>query len=167
VPIDPIAAAQAAFSRGLFRHGMAVLNAALQQGAELREAWFLKARFLNSIGFNRAAAEMLDGALAGQTGTPDRVWLLEEQAFLWAECQRGAEALRSVEAAAALGSDSVRSHYLRGRALALLGRLQEAREGMKLVLALDPQNADAQRALSMIEDALRSAPHKAWRQFWK
>ena len=69
---------------------------------------------------------MLDGALARYSGAADRIGLLEEQSFLWAECQRGEEALRSADAAAGLGSNSVRTHYLRGRALALLGRLEEA-----------------------------------------
>src|SRR5438067_1689032 len=31
-PADPIAAARAAFARGLFRHGLAILNHALQEG---------------------------------------------------------------------------------------------------------------------------------------
>jgi Flp pilus assembly protein TadD len=90
---------------------------------------------------------MLDGAVARFTNPADRIWLLEEQSFLWAECERGEEALRSVEAALALGSNSVRTHYLRGRALALLGRLEEARNEMIQVLTLDRNNADAQRAL--------------------
>jgi tetratricopeptide (TPR) repeat protein len=167
VPAEPIAAARAAFSQGLFRRGMAILNSALQEGAELLEAWFLKARFLNSIGFNRTAAEMLDGALARSTSAADRISLLEEQSFLWAECERGGEALGSADAAAALGSNSIRTQYLRGRALALLGRLEEAREKMNHVLALDPQNADAQRGLTMIDGALRSEPGKPWWRFWK
>ncbi len=166
-PADTIAAAREAFAQGLFRRGMAILNFAIQEGVELLEAWFLKARFLNSVGFNRSAAEMLDGALARFTGTNDRIWLFEEQSFLWAECERGEEALRSADAAAGLGSESVRTHYLRGRALCLLGRLQEARDEMNHVLALDAQNADAQRALSMIDNAFRSKPKKSWWQFWK
>src|SRR5205823_2725109 len=105
---------------------------------------------------DRTAAEMLEGALARSLSAADRIWLLEEQSFLWAECERGEDALWSADAAAALGSNSVRTHYLLGRALALLGRLEEAREKMQHVLALDPQNADAQRALTLIDDALRS-----------
>jgi hypothetical protein len=57
-------------------------------------------------------------------------------------------------------------HYLRGRALALLGRLVEARNGMAHVLALDPNNADALRALEMIDTALRPKQGKRWWQFW-
>jgi tetratricopeptide (TPR) repeat protein len=146
---------------------MAILNQALQEGIEMPEAWFLKARFLNSIGFNRAAAAMLDGALARFPNAADRIWLLEEQSFVWAECERGDEALRSAEAALALGSNSVRTQYLRGRALALLGRLEEARNEMNQVLALDPNNADAQRALNMIDAAYRPKGSKRWWQFWK
>jgi tetratricopeptide (TPR) repeat protein len=166
-PADPIPAARAAFSQGLFRRGLAVLNSALQEGAGPLEAWFLKARFLNSVGFNRTAAEMLGGALAGPAGAPDRIALLEEQSFLWAECERGEDALRSADSAAALGSHSVRTHYLRGRALALLGRLEDARTEMNRVLALDPGNADARRALGMIDGALRPRPGKPWWRFWK
>lgn len=166
-PADPIAAAHTAFAQGLFRRGIAILNHALQEGAELLEAWFLKARFLNSVGFSRAAAVMLDGTLDRFAGAADRIRLLEEQSFLWAECERGEEALRSADAAAGLGSNSVRTHYLRGRALGLLGRLEEARDEMTHVLALDPENADAKRSLRMIDGTLRSKPDKPWWQFWR
>jgi tetratricopeptide (TPR) repeat protein len=166
-PAEPIAAARAAFSQGLFRRGIALLNSALQDGAFLLEAWFLKARFLNSLGFNRTAAGMLDGALARHTSAADRIGLLEEQSFLWAEAGSGEEAFASADAAATLGSNSVRTQYLRGRALALLGRLEEAREKMNDVLALDPLNADAQRGLNMINSALQPSAGKRWWQFWK
>jgi tetratricopeptide (TPR) repeat protein len=165
-PADPIRAAREAIAQGLFRRGMAILNSALQEGAELPEAWFLKAYFLNSVGFNRTAAEMLAGALERHTNPADRIALLEEQSFLWAECLRGEEALRSADAALALGSNSLRTHYLRGRALALLGRLEEALEKMNHVLVLDPQNADAHRGRAMIDEALRPK-RKAWWQYWK
>lgn len=164
---DPILAARASFGQGLFRRGIAILNYAILEGVEPLEAWFLKARFLNSVGFNRSAAEMLDGAFARFTSAADRMWLREEQSFLWAECNRGEDALRNADAAESLGSNSIRTHYLRGRALALLGRLEEAREKMNYVLSLDPQNADAQRGLKMIDDALGSRPGKPWWQFWK
>jgi tetratricopeptide (TPR) repeat protein len=165
-PADPVAAARTAFAQGLFRHGLAVLNYAIQEGTPPLDAWFLKSRFLSALRFNRSAAEMLDGALARATSAADRVRLYEEQSFLWAECERGKEALRSADAAAALGSESIRTHYLRGRALALLGRLREARDEMEHVLTLDPQNADAQRALGMIVGVIGSG-RKSWWQVWK
>jgi hypothetical protein len=59
------------------------------------------------------------------------------------------------------------THYLRGRALGLLGRLEEARNEMNQVLALDPDNVDAQRGLHMIEAAYRPKECKRWWQFWK
>jgi len=105
---------------------------------------------------------MLDGALVRFSTAVERIWLLEEQSFLWAECERGEEALNSADAAKKLGSNSIRTHYLRGRALALLGRLEEARSEMNQVLALDPNNADAKRGLNMIVAASRP-----WWQFWK
>jgi tetratricopeptide (TPR) repeat protein len=163
---DPIASARASFAQGLFRRGVAILNQALQDGRELLEAWFLKTRFLNSIGFNRTAAEMLDGALTRFRSAEDRISLLEEQSFLWAECERGEEALNSADAAAELGFNSVRTHYLRGRALGLLGRLEEARNEMNQVLTLDPNNADAQSGLNMIDAAIRPKKGRRWWQFW-
>jgi tetratricopeptide (TPR) repeat protein len=166
-PDDPIASARAAFAQGLFRRGVATLNQALQEDMELLEAWFLKARFLNSVGFNCTAAEMLNGALARFVSAADRIPLLEEQSFLWAECERGEEALSSADSAAELGSSSIRTHYLRGRALSLLGRLEDAGNEMNHVLALDPNNVDAQRGLSMINVALRTKESKRWWQFWK
>jgi tetratricopeptide (TPR) repeat protein len=155
------------FAKGLYRRAIGILNCALQDGANLVEAWFLKSRFLNSIGFNRSAAEMLEGAIARFTNTKERTWILEEQSFLWAECGEGDRALRSAEAARALGSNSVRTHYLRGRALALVGRLEDAREEMTSALGLDPENADAQRGLKMINEALGQKADKPWWQFWR
>jgi tetratricopeptide (TPR) repeat protein len=166
-PSDPIAAAREFMKGGLFRRAIGILNHALQDRPELLEAWFLKSRFLNSIGFNRAAAEMLEGALAKTSTVADQIWLLEEQSFVWAEAENGEAALRSAEAASSPGSSSIRTHYLRGRALALLGRLEEARDEMKKVLSLDPVNADAQRALAMIEPALTPNSSKRWWQFWR
>jgi tetratricopeptide (TPR) repeat protein len=166
-PADPIGAARSAFGRGLFRLGMAILNQAIQDGPQLVETWLLKAGFLNSVGFNRTGAGMLDGALAKFTGAADRVLLLEEQSFLWAECECGEAALRSADAALELGSNAARTHYLRGRALGLLGRLEEARNELDAVLTLDPQNAEAQRGRSLIDAAIRSKPGRRWWQFWK
>jgi len=166
-PADPILAARAAFGRGLFRLGIALLNVAIQDGAELVEAWLLKARFLHSVGFNRTAAVMLESSLAQLAHGSDRIMILEEQSFLWAECECGEEALRSADAAVELGSHSVRTHYLRGRALGMLGRLDEARNELNVVLTLDPRNAEARRGLDLIDAAMPSTTGKRWWQFWK
>ena len=80
---------------------------------------------MNAIGFNRTAAEMVGAALPRLVSIEDRVALLEEQSFLLAECQRGEDALIAADAAVGLGSQSLRTHYLRGRALGLVGRLEE------------------------------------------
>jgi hypothetical protein len=146
---------------------MAVLNGTLRDDPRLVHAWYLKGRFLNSIGFNRAAATMMGTALEKIVEVADRISLLEEQSFLWAECDQGAEALRAAEAAAALGSDSIRTHYLRGRALGLLGRLEECDAEMQWVLAVDPTNADALRATAMLADALKQTRRRRWWEFWK
>jgi tetratricopeptide (TPR) repeat protein len=164
---DPIASARTAFGQGLFRRGIAILNQALQENMGPVDAWLLKSRFLHSIGFDRAAVEMVDGALARHAAATNRIALLEEQSFLWAEGNHGERALQSADAAAALGSNSVRTHYLRGRALALLGQLRDARCELLEVLKLDPDNADAHRALPVIDAAIRPEVTKPWWRFWQ
>lgn len=158
--------ARAAFALGLFRRGLAVLNWALIDNAQSLEAWHLKSRFLHSIGFHRTASQMIGSALAVVRGESDRVALFEEQAFLLAEAGDGGASLRSANAAVALGSASVRTLYLRGRALALIGRLEEARTEMQQVLSLDPENVDARRGQQMI-DATLAGTRRKWWLFWK
>lgn len=97
---------------------------------------------------------VLDAALERATADADAIALLEDRALVLAEQERGAESLESIEAALARGSASVRTHYLHGRALALLGRLDEAREKIVHVLTLDPENAEGKRALEMIDSVL-------------
>jgi tetratricopeptide (TPR) repeat protein len=163
---DPTAAARSAFAQGLFRRGMAILNGAIRDGRAPPEAWFGKSRLLHSVGYNRSAAEMIEAASRAYDSPAARIEFLEEAAFLWAECGKGEQSLRSADAALALGSGSLRTHYLRGRALALVGRLEEARVEMANVLGLDPDNADARRGLGMIDAALRPTVRKPWWKVW-
>jgi len=79
--------------------------------------------------------------------------LLEDKSLLFAEQMKGAEALRYADMAIERGAEGARVHYLRGRASALLGRLDDARPEMLRVLQLDASNADGLRALAMIDDA--------------
>ncbi|HET6249965.1 MAG TPA: tetratricopeptide repeat protein [Tepidisphaeraceae bacterium] len=81
--------------------------------------------------------------------------LLLDKALLFAEQMRGAESLQCVDAAIEQGADGVRAYYLRGRALALLGRLNEARDAMQRVRKIDPKNADGVRGVKMIDEAMR------------
>ena len=111
-------------------------------------------RFLIDAQRWQEALPVLDAALERATTDADRIALLEDRALVFAEQEKGAESLASIEAALARGSDSVRTHYLHGRALALLGRLEEAREKIRHVLTLDPENADGKRALEMIDSVL-------------
>jgi tetratricopeptide (TPR) repeat protein len=165
-PDSPIDFARSAFAQGLFRRGLAAVNLQLQSNPTLLAGWFLKSRFMHSLRFHRSAAEMLDGALSLVTAAADRIELLEEQCFMWAECNRGEDALRSIDAAVVLGSKSVRTHFLRGRALGLVGRLPEAREEMNRVLQLDPINTDALRGLGMINAAIGPSIRKPWWKVW-
>jgi tetratricopeptide (TPR) repeat protein len=255
---DPRATARDAFSKGLMRRGMAILNGALRQDINLADAWSIKCSLLDSLGFTKTKATMLEGALAAggppslwvsygytlqqlerhpeavaayrryleqtpagpwagvaycnqanslvrlgdpvaaeefyqkaialepnrlshvsnylrflidtrkwpealavvdatlnrATADADLIGLLEHRALILAEQNNGAEALESIDAAVARGSDSSRTHYLRGRALALVGRLDEARNEILRVLTLDPNNAAGKSALEMIDSVL-------------
>jgi tetratricopeptide (TPR) repeat protein len=100
------------------------------------------------------AQAVVDAALPRATANSDLIALLEDRAAICAAQDKGADALMCIDAALARGSDSVRTHYLRGRALALLGRLNDARIEIQRVLELDPANAEGKRALEMIDSVL-------------
>jgi Flp pilus assembly protein TadD len=106
------------------------------------------------------------GGVKGYDRREVQIDLFEEATSLWAECGRGDDALRTADAAVVLGSASVRTHYLRGRALALIGRLEEACAQMTQVLALDPDNSDARSGMSMIESALAQSVRNPWWKVW-
>jgi tetratricopeptide (TPR) repeat protein len=103
------------------------------------------------------ALGVLEAGLQRATTADDKVRLLEGLAFVCAEEERAGQALAYVDQAFALGGGSGRTHYLRGRALALLGRLPEARSEVRRVLELEPNNAEARQAMSMIDKALTEA----------
>lgn len=115
------------------------------------------------------ALPVVDKVLQLDPPTEYAIRVLEDKALIFAEGNDGETALASADAALRLGSESIRSHYLRGRALALLGRLQEAQQELDIVLARDPANHDAQRATKMIQAALAQFPdkNKNWWEFWK
>jgi tetratricopeptide (TPR) repeat protein len=100
------------------------------------------------------ALSVVDAALAKVTADADAIPLLEHRALILAEQENGEEALASADAAVARGSDSGRTHFLRSRALALLGRLEEARDEIQRVLTLDPNNIEGKRALEQIDAVL-------------
>jgi tetratricopeptide (TPR) repeat protein len=96
----------------------------------------------------------LEAGLEHASMKADQIRFLEGLAFVCAEEERAAQALDYIDRAIALGSGSGRTLYLRGRALALLGRLEEARADVRRVLELEPKNIEATQALAMIEQAL-------------
>jgi tetratricopeptide (TPR) repeat protein len=100
------------------------------------------------------AQAVVEAALPKATTNSDLIVLLEDRAAVFAARDNGTEALAAADAALGRGSDSVRTHYLRGRALALLGRLDEARVEILRVLTLDPDNTEGKRALEMLDSVL-------------
>ncbi len=97
----------------------------------------------------------LETGLERSTKPEDRIRFLEGLAFVSIEEERGPPALAYLEQAMSLGADSANSHYLKGQALALLVRLEEARQEIDLVLQREPGNERAKQARAMIEQALQ------------
>jgi tetratricopeptide (TPR) repeat protein len=96
--------------------------------------------------------------------------LFEERGYLFADREQGAESLRDADQALALGAESVSARYLRGRALALLGRLPEAQVDLQRVLTLDPNHEGAKQALRQMEDAMGRSQNRLLRWltgWWK
>jgi tetratricopeptide (TPR) repeat protein len=115
---------------------------------------YMLAHLLRRQGREEEALAVINQALEHPGQDRFTARLHEERGYLFAERLRGEESLRDAEQALALGEASPSVRYLRGRALALLGRLAEAREEMLRVLRQEPGHEDAQRALRMIDEAL-------------
>jgi tetratricopeptide (TPR) repeat protein len=86
-----------------------------------------------------------------------RISLLPARAELLCELERDTEALATIEEALVHMPDNPRAIYTHGRALALLGRLDQARAAMARVVELEPDNPAANRALAQIVGALESS----------
>lgn len=89
--------------------------------------------------------------------------LLEEKSYVYAELEDGEKSLNIAETVLNNNPKSIRAHYLRGRALALLGRLEEAQGEMKIVLELEPNHEDAINAIKMIEEVLVKTKPIQWK----
>jgi tetratricopeptide (TPR) repeat protein len=145
--------------RGLGRHDEA--EEAYRRAVEVEPGRVLHYRHLAQLLIDQrrwaGALGALETGLDRATATDDKIRLLEGLAFVCAEEERAAPALEYVDRAIALGANSGRAHYLRGRALALLGRLPEARDEVRRVLETEPDNGEAKEALAMIDKALAAA----------
>jgi tetratricopeptide (TPR) repeat protein len=145
--------------RGLGRHDEA--EAMYRRAVEVEPGRVVHYRNLAQLLIDQrrwaGALGALEAGLDKATATDDKVRLLEGLAFVCAEEERAAQALEYVDRAVALGATSARTHYLRGRSLALLGRLDEARDEVRRVLELEPENGEAKEALAMIEKAQAGA----------
>ena len=111
--------------------------------------------------------EVLEAALAGELDEGEGPLLLAYHFEQSGDKVRALKYLRQAAANAAQRYANQEARSLYSRALALLGRLEEAREEVRRVLALEPEHADARRALAMIDAALPAKPAKRWWQFWK
>jgi superkiller protein 3 len=103
-----------------------------------------------------AALAAVERGLEHARSNAEKIDLLDLKASTLLGQMRGAEGLACCKESLALGSDQARTHYLHGRALALLGRLPQALAAMQEVLRVDPSNADAQQAIAQIRQALGS-----------
>lgn len=95
-----------------------------------------------------------------------RVSFLLALSYAHAERDQGPEALAAADEAVALDGGSTGAHYLRGRGLALVGRLEEAMTEMQSVLLADPEHRDAKNAVAMLERAGVGDSKRPWWRFW-
>ena len=112
------------------------------------------------------AIAVLERGLPWVTEPATRVTFLRSLSYAHAEREDGAAALAAAEQALSIDARSIGARYLRGRALALLGRLDEAMVEIRQVLATDPENADALHAIAMLEQAGARGAKRPWWRFW-
>jgi tetratricopeptide (TPR) repeat protein len=101
-----------------------------------------------------AALAAVERGLEHTRNNAEKIDLLDLKSSVLLGQMRGTEGLACCEESLALGSDQARTHYLHGRALAMLGQLPQALAAMQQVLRVDPNNADATQAIAMIRQAL-------------
>jgi tetratricopeptide (TPR) repeat protein len=89
------------------------------------------------------AIAVLERGLPAVAEPAMRVAFLRGLSYAHAERAVGAAALAAAEQALPIDERSIGARYLRGRARALRGRLEEAMADIQQVLATDPANADA------------------------
>jgi tetratricopeptide (TPR) repeat protein len=80
------------------------------------------------------------------------LWL--EMSEIANEAEEADVGLDAADAVLAIDPKHLRGLYLRGWALGMLGRLQDARDAMQRIVDLDPSNEDARAALEKIAAAL-------------
>lgn len=93
--------------------------------------------------------------------------LLEFKSLIYAELDRGKEALDAIDEALKHNQQSIKGHYLRGRALGLIGKLADAEAEMKWVLSMDKDNIDALRAIKMLAEVQTKNKRSFWQRLWQ
>lgn len=144
-----------------------VYKQALKSEAAVSAVYCNYSRLLIDQGRWNEALNVTAEGLRRHPKDPLAAQLHADQAYIHAEQNRGEESIVAARAAMALDGQSLRNNYLFGRALALVGRLQDAREQILKVLAMDPNNQDGQRALAMLDQAIGKRNTKRWWEFWK
>jgi tetratricopeptide (TPR) repeat protein len=113
------------------------------------------ARLLVRLGKIDEAAQAIDAGLAMN---PEPMWrggLLTERANVCCARRDGEAALVAADEALSLAPANSYAHYVRGRALGMLGRLAEGIAVMDGLLAMVPGDPDATRAKAAFTAALR------------
>jgi tetratricopeptide (TPR) repeat protein len=113
------------------------------------------------------SVRVLDRALE-RAPPAERGRVLHLRADSLCELEQAEPALRDIDEALRDRPDDPSRNYVRGWALGMLGRLDEARACMLRVLELAPDDAAAQRGLKMIDGAMPPRPPpSAKRPWWK
>ncbi len=124
----------------------------------------MAAEALLVAGENEALMQLCETALARVSGE-DRARLLHARAEALCEMHRGEEALADIDEALEDPAERPRRLYVRGRALGLVGRGDEAGPCFESILEIDPDNEDAKHGLAMLVEAKRAPTAK--KPWWK
>jgi len=144
---DHMAEGEALYRQGRHLEAAAHLEVAV---AEEPEAWY-RSYFL---GLALWKAGDLDGAevslrRAGEM-RPEFVRTKINLARVLNESEQYGKALAAADRAVVLDPDSAGAHYLRGRSLANMGRVEDATAALGTSLALDPENGDVWNRLGLL-----------------
>ncbi len=157
--------AQMYAGRGQIRLAFNIIDLHLRDYPHEVAAWTEKGRLLSLVGYFEQSRQALDCAIS-HAESSDRPHILHLRANALCELHLGKAALQDIDESLKNEPDQVSRNYIRGRALGLVGRIDEALVCMNRVLELAPDHDAARRARALCENAVRSQCHQPWWKFW-
>lgn len=154
--MKPVGNAKVAFSRGLFKKGMGLLNMALRQDFGQVDAWEMKFDFMRRLGMANEGVRMLEEAM--EQGAPqDLIRLTGDWYQEQGQLEKAAEALTAyLSAFEVLTADQAEVLSNLGNIFQEMGESEKAEEAHAAALELDPLNVRiAQNYVAFLMEAGR------------